>query len=155
MRLTVFCSMILWWLLLLFEFSSLFKHTGLLIFMVVGWSLALRQVVNFHKEIKLHNSTISRFVRRLSCEFSCPPPICRCRSRSLRPWTFSVPVGQLPFRAPWLIQVLITIVSSRYSIDSWNKFCLLGRENKKSSVACPYSLLCTQMLAMKTFVTQC
>lgn len=58
-------------------FSSTFKGTGLLIFMVVGWSLALQQVVNFHKEMKLHNSTISRFVRRHHCEFNYPPLSCR------------------------------------------------------------------------------
>lgn len=36
-------------------------------------------------------------------------------------------------------------------MDSWNEFCLLGRENNQGqSVACPRALLCPQWLATKT-----
>lgn len=101
MHLSVFCYIILWWLFLLFDagqltsfFSSSFEGTGLLIFMVVGWYLALRQVVNFHKEIILPSSTPSRSVERLSCEVSYLPPYA---DEELE---VSGLVGQLPFRVP-------------------------------------------------------
>lgn len=72
------------------------KAQVLLIFMVVGWYLALRQVVNFHKEIILPSSTPSRSVERLSCEVNYLPPYA---DEELE---VSGLVGQLPFRVPML-----------------------------------------------------
>lgn len=104
-------------------FSSSFEGTGLLIFMAVGWYPALRQVVNFHKEIILPSSTPSRSVGRLSCEVNYLPPLCRRRTRSLRTCgAASLQGSHDSFRC--------LLVSSRCSMDSWNQFCLLGRENK-------------------------